>query len=306
MSTVRATRQATEDELLALAEMRVRSFLRHGTTTIEAKTGYGLSPDGERVSLNVLDRVRARTPLRIVPTYLGAHLVPFEYRDEPEQYVRLLLDEMLPQAAGRAVFCDVFCDLGAFTVEQSRRILQRAASLGLRSRLHADELANVGAALLAGEIGAASADHLAHVDDAGMDSMARAGTVATLLPATTFSLASDRYAPARRMLQHGLTLALATDCNPGTCNTENMAIVITLAVLKLKLTAEEAIRAATYGGASSLLLQHEIGSLEVGKRCDAAILDVGKYQEIPYHFGVNHCRAVVVGGRHIDHTLSLE
>jgi imidazolonepropionase len=296
MSTVRTTRAASEDELLHLARARARSFLRHGTTTIEAKTGYGLSPADEEKSLRVLERLQGQTPLGLVPTYLGAHLVPAEYRDDPEAYVRLLLEEMLPRAAGRAAFCDVFCDQGAFTVEQSRSILQRAQELGMVPRLHADELANVGAAHLAAELHAASADHLVHVDDQGMEALARAGTVATLLPGTTFSLASDHYAPARRMIAHGITLALATDCNPGTCYTENMAMVITLALLKLKLTAEEALRAATLGGAYSLRRQDDIGSLEVGKRCDLAVLDAHIYQEIPYHFGVNLVRAVVVGG----------
>ncbi len=296
MSTVLATRAASADELLRLARERAHAFLCHGATTIEAKTGYGLSPDGEEKSLRVLEQMGAATPLRVVGTYLGAHLVPAEYRDDPEGYISLLYDEMLPRAAGRVAFCDVFCDQGAFTVEQSRRILTRARELGMTPRLHADELADVGAARLGAELGAASADHLVYVDDRGMEAMARAGTVATLLPGTTFSLASDHYAPARRMIEHGVTLALATDCNPGTCYTENMAMVITLALLKLKLTAEEAIRAATLGGAYSLRMQDEIGSLEVGKRCDLAILDARTYQEIPYHFGVNLCRAVVVNG----------
>ncbi|HZS92976.1 MAG TPA: imidazolonepropionase [Chloroflexota bacterium] len=297
MSTVNATRAATEDELLALATLRAAAFLRHGTTTIEAKTGYGLSPEAEEKSLRVLERLRERTPLNIVPTYLGAHLVPTEYRQDPEAYVRLLLDEMLPMAAGRVEFCDVFCDQGAFTVEQSRRILRRALDLGMPPRLHADELADVGAAVLAAELGAASADHLVYVEDRGMEAMARAGTVATLLPGTTFSLASDHYAPARRMVEHGLTLALATDCNPGTCYTENMAMVISLAVLKLKLTPEEALHAATMGGAYSLRRQREIGSLEEGKRCDLVVLDARTYHEIPYHFGVNLAHTTVVNGR---------
>ncbi|MDQ2828775.1 MAG: imidazolonepropionase, partial [Chloroflexota bacterium] len=187
MSTVNATRAASEDDLLRLALARADTFLRHGTTTIEAKTGYGLSPEGEDKSLRVLERLQGLTALRIVPTYLGAHLVPADYRTDPEAYVRLLLDTMLPAAAGRARFCDVFCDQGAFTVEQSRRILRRAQDLGMAPRLHADELADVGAARLAAELGAASADHLVHVDDGGMEAMARAGTVATLLPGTTFS-----------------------------------------------------------------------------------------------------------------------
>jgi imidazolonepropionase len=297
MSTVNATRAATEDELLALAQSRADAFLRHGTTTIEAKTGYGLSPQAEEKSLRVLERLREHTPLGIVPTYLGAHLVPAEYRQDPDAYVRLLTEVMLPMAAGRVEFCDVFCDQGAFTVEQSRRILSCALELGMPPRLHADELADVGAAVLAGELGAASADHLVYVEDRGMEAMASAGTVATLLPGTTFSLASDHYAPARRMVEHGLTLALATDCNPGTCYTENMAMVISLAVLKLKLTPEEALRAATLGGAYSLRRQREIGSLEAGKRCDLAVLDARIYQEIPYHFGVNLARTTVVNGR---------
>ena len=255
MSTVlRHARRLARTSCCAWRASGRSAFLRHGTTTIEAKTGYGLSPEGEEKSLRVLERLRDATPLRVVATYLGAHLVPAEYRDDPEAYVRLLLDEMLPQAAGRVAFCDVFCDQGAFTVEQSRRILSRARELGMAPRLHADELADVGAARLAAELGAASADHLVYVDDRGMEAMARAGTVATLLPGTTFSLASDHYAPARRMVEHGVTLALATDCNPGTCYTENMAMVITLALLKLKLTAEEALRAATLGGAYSLRL----------------------------------------------------
>jgi len=204
---------------------------------------------------------------------------------------------MLPAAAGRARFCDVFCDQGAFTVEQSRRILRRALDLGMAPRLHADELADVGAARLAAELGAASADHLVHVDDTGMEAMARAGTVATLLPGTTFSLASEHYAPARRLIEHGVRLALATDCNPGTCYMENMALAVTLAVLKLQLTAEEAIRAATLGGAYSLRMQDEVGSLEVGKRCDLVVLDAMSYQEIPYRVGANLTRIVVVGGR---------
>src|SRR5437588_6152712 len=174
MSTVRATRAASEDELLHLARARAQSFLRHGTTTVEAKTGYGLSPADEEKSLRVLERLQGQTPLRLVPTYPGAHLVPVEYRADPEAYVRLLLEEMLPQAAGRAVFCDVFCDQGAFSVDQARRILLRAQELGMMPRLHADELANVGAARLAAELHAASADHLVHVGAHGLAELARA------------------------------------------------------------------------------------------------------------------------------------
>jgi len=299
MSTVHATRAASEDELLGLMRERADSFLRHGTTTIEAKTGYGLSPEAEDKSLRVLERTPMVTALRVVPTYLGAHLVPAEYRADPEAYVRLLCERMLPAAAGRATFCDVFCDRGAFTVEQSRRILRRALELGMTPRLHADELADVGAASLAAELGAASADHLVHVDEAGMEALTQAGTVATLLPGTTFSLASEHYAPARRLLEHGVRLALATDYNPGTCCSENMGLAISLAVLKLKLTPEEALRAATLGGAYALRLQHEVGSLEAGKACDLVVLDAHSPLEIPYRVGVNLTRAVLVAGMRV-------
>jgi len=299
MSTVHATRAASEHELLRLMRERAESFLRHGTTTIEAKTGYGLSPEAEDKSLRVLERVLVVTALRVVPTYLGAHLVPAEYRADPEAYVRLLCERMLPAAAGRAVFCDVFCDRGAFTVEQSRRILLRAMELGMTPRLHADELADVGAARLAAELGAASADHLVHVDEAGMEALARASTVATLLPGTTFSLASEHYAPARRLLERGVRLALATDYNPGTCCSENMGLAISLAVLKLKLTPEEALRAATLGGAYALRMEREVGSLEAGKACDLVVLDAQSPLEIPYRVGVNLTRAVLVAGKRV-------
>jgi imidazolonepropionase len=296
LSTVAATRAASDDELLESVRARADMFLAYGTTTFEAKTGYGLSTRDELRSLEIIRRLGDSHPCRIVPTFLGAHAVPAEYRGDPEAYVDLVTDQMLPAAASMAVFCDVFCDQGAFSVEQSRRILQRGAALGLIPRLHADELAAIGAAELAAELGAASADHLIRVTPTGIEALARAGVVATLLPGTSFCLAHGQHAPARALVDGGAGIALASDCNPGTCFSENMQLAITFACVNLRLTVEEAVRAATLGGAQALRLQDEVGSLEAGKRADLLLLSARSYQEVPYHFGVNLVRTVVVGG----------
>ena len=296
LSTVAATRAASDDALLENLRVRADTFLAYGTTTFEAKTGYGLSTRDELRSLEIIHRLAERHPCRIVPTFLGAHAVPAEYRRDPDAYVDLVVDEMLPTVASLADFCDVFCDQGAFTVKQSRRILQRGATLGLIPRLHADELAAIGAAELAAELGAASADHLIKVTPAGIEALARAGVVATLLPGTSFCLAHGRHAPGRALVDEGATIALASDCNPGTCFSENMQLAITFACVNLRLSVEEAVRAATLGGAQALRLQDEVGSLEVGKRADLLLLKTHSYQEVPYHFGVNLVQTVVIGG----------
>ena len=297
MSTVLATRAASEDDLLRLARERAQAFLRHGTTTIEAKTGYGLSPDGEEKSLRVLERLREATPLRVVGTYLGAHLVPAEYRDDPERYMRLLLDEMLPQAAGRVAFCDVFCDQGAFTVEQSRRILTPRPRAGHGRR---------------------------GCTPTNWPTSGRRGWAPSWAPPrpTTWSTSTTwawrrwrgpgpwpRCFPAPRSAwpptttpRRGAWSSTASRWRwpptaiPAPATPRTWPWSSPWPLLKLKLTAEEALRAATLGGAYSLRLQDQVGSLEVGKRCDLAILDARTYQEIPYHFGVNLCRAVVLDG----------
>ena len=297
LSTVAATRAAADESLYDNLLARADTFLRYGTTTFEAKTGYGLSTRDELRSLQAIDRLSRTHPARVVPTFLGAHAIPAEFRADPDRYVDLVVDEMLPAAAGLARFCDVFCDQGAFTVEQSRRILMRGMELGLKPRLHADELAAIGAAELAAELGAASADHLIEVTPTGIEALARAGVVATLLPGTSFSLAHGHYAPARALIEGGATVALATDCNPGTCFSENMQLAITFACVQLRLSVEEALRAATLGGARALCLQDDIGSLAPGKQADLVVLDARHYRELPYHFGINLALAVVSRGR---------
>jgi imidazolonepropionase len=296
LSTVRATRAADDATLIANLRARADTFLRYGTITFEAKTGYGLTVEDELRSLTVIARVNRDHPATLIPTFLGAHVVPAEYRAAPDVYVDLVVDGMLPAVTPLARFCDVFCDQGAFSVAQSRRILERAAALGLGLRLHADELAAIGAAELAAALGAASADHLIQVTPRGIEALARAGVIATLLPGTSFSLAHGHHAPARSLIAGGVEIALATDCNPGTCFSENMQLVLTFACVNLRLSVEEALRAATLGGARALRVEHEVGSLEVGKRADLVVLDAQDYRELPYHFGVNLARWVVAAG----------
>ncbi len=291
-STVRATRAATLDRLSALTARRLDSFLRHGTTTLEAKTGYGLSLEHERRTLRA---AKVPHPVRRVHTVLAAHATPEEYAGRDEEYLDLVCGEILPALADEAQYVDVFCDRGAFTVRQARRVLAAGAALGLGVKLHAEELAHTGGARLAAELRAVSADHLVHATAADAAALAAAGTSAVLLPGTSYTLGLP-YAPARTLLDAGVSVALATDFNPGTCYCENLQQVISLACQQLRLTPDEALYAATMGGARALGLQDECGSLEVGKRCDAIVLDAERHEELPYHFGVNLVTAVIVGG----------
>jgi imidazolonepropionase len=304
-SSVRQLRAATMDQLVERTERFFRMFLAHGTTTIEAKTGYGLSMEDEWKSLKTLALTRTRQRLEIIPTFLGAHAIPEEYRDSREAYVRLLCDEMIPKAAQEnlADFCDVFCDSGYFTVEEARSILLAAKNAGLGMRIHADELGPTGGAKLAAELGARSADHLEWIDRADIEALAKSGTVATLLPGTAFNLGLPHYAPARNLIEAGVPVALATDFNPGSCFNLNMQIILTIACSQMKMTPAEAITAATINGAYSLGISNRIGSLEEGKQADIVLMDVADYREIPYFFGVNHCVAVIKKGNVIINRL---
>ncbi len=291
-STVRATRAATEEQLAASAARRLDSFLRHGTTTLEAKTGYGLTLEDERKQLAA---AKVPHPLRRVHTVLAAHLTPEEYAGRDDEYITLVCDEILPALAGQAEFVDVFCDEGAFTVAQARRVLAAGRALGYRLKMHAEELAHTGGTALAASLGAVSADHLIHIDGEDIAALKEAGTVAVLLPGTSYTLHTT-YAPAKELLAAGVTIALATDFNPGSCYSENLQMAISLACQEDRLTPAEALRAATLGGAAALGLQHEVGSLEPGKRCDLLVLDSSTHQELPYHWGVNLVTGVIAGG----------
>jgi imidazolonepropionase len=292
-STVRATRAASEDELVANILARTQTMVRYGTTTAEVKSGYGLNVDDELKQLRAI--ARAKSPIRLVPTCLAAHDFPPERRGDPS-YVDEIVERILPAAVPHAVFCDAFVERGVFTREQGERVLRAGMALGLIPRLHADELSDTDGAALAASLGAASADHLMHVSDRGVSALAASDTVANLLPGTSFFLMSDRYAPARRLLDAGAIVSLSTDCNPGSSMTESILFVIQLAALKMRMTVEEALTAATLHGAYSLRLSSSIGSIEVGKQADLVLLDAPNYLHLVYHFGVNLVRDVFCGG----------
>lgn len=291
-ATVRATREAPLEELERLTRARLDSFLAHGTTTVEAKTGYGLSLEAERKQLAA---ARVEHPVRRVLTLMPAHFVPPEFEGRADEFVAHVCDDILPALRGEAAFVDVFCDEGAFTVAQTRRVFDAARALGFRLKVHAEELAHTGGARLAAEYGCVSADHLIHADGDDLAALRTTGVVAVGLPGTSYTL-HTAYAPLRAFLDAGVTLALATDFNPGTCYCENMQTVISLACQEGRLTPDEALHAATMGGAAALGLQREVGSLEVGKSCDFIVLGAASRHELPYHFGVNLVEGAVVGG----------
>lgn len=294
LSTVEATRAESEDDLYEAAEERVWRMLANGTTTVEIKSGYGLDVATEEKMLRVAARLDESLPIDVVPTFLGAHVVPAEYRANRDAYVDLVCEEMLAACAPLARFCDVFSDEAAFTIDESRRILEAAKSEGLELRVHADQLARVGAAQLAAELLAASADHLDHVTVADLAAMGAAGTVAVLLPAVSFSMRLP-YANGRQIWDSGVTVALATDCNPGTAYVESMTFVIALAALNMGLTPDEAVWAATRGSAQSLRLDDR-GHLVRGAVADVIILDAPTHLHIPYRPDGDLVAAVVKDG----------
>jgi len=299
LSTVRASRAASNETLEAGGLSRLDKMLQVGTTTVEIKSGYGLSVDDEIRTLEVIARLRTLHPMDIVATFLGAHEIPEEFRRDREAYVKLLTESMIPEVSRKrlARFCDVFCEKGVFTVEESERILNCGKQNGLAPKIHAEEFSRSGGSVVAARVGAASADHLRCVEEADIDVLRDAGVIGVLLPGTSFSLALEQYAPARKMIDRGLPVALATDCNPGSSMTESMQIVITLACVEMRMTAAEAITASTINAAFALGCGSECGSLEVGKKGDALILDMEDYRELPYHFGVSNVRHVIKNGR---------
>lgn len=299
LSTVAATREASEEELAANVSARLDRMLAWGTTTAEAKSGYGLSLAAELKQLRAIHRAAAAHPVDVVATLLAAHEFPPEYRHDRDAYVDLVCREITPEAAaaGLARFCDVFCERGVYTVEQSRRVLEAGAAHGLVPRLHADEFVDSGGAALAAELGAASADHLVAVSEAGIAAMAQAGVMAVLLPGVSFFLMQDAYAPARRLVEAGVAVALATDCNPGSSHTEALPFIAWLGVFRLRLAVEEVLTAVTLNPACCLGLGGEVGSIEVGKKADLVLLDAPNLFHLAYHFGVNPVAAVVKAGR---------
>ena len=304
-SSVRSTRAASEDDLEANILARTKTMARYGTTTAEAKSGYGLNKSDELKQLRAIRSAASQSAVRLVSTCLAAHEFPPESRGSEaarEGWVATIIGEILPDVASErlATFCDVFIERGVFSRDQGERILRAASAHGMVPRVHADELSDTDGASLAAELDAASADHLMYISDRGIQALARSNTVANLLPATSFFLMSDRYAPARRLIDAGAIVSLSTDCNPGTSMTESMQTAIQLATLQMKMTVEESITAATLNGAQSLRLATESGSIETGKRADFMLIDAPNYLHLVYHFGVNLVTHVYRDGRRVS------
>ena len=298
LKTVRETRQATENELTYNCKRTLDIMLEHGTTTVEAKSGYGLTIKDESKCLRVIQQVHKAHAVDLVPTFLGAHAIPLEYEGKTEDYVNLVVKGMIPSVAGArlAEFCDVFCEDGVFTIEQARRILRAGVKSGLKPKLHADELTPFGGAELAAEVGAVSAEHLLYASDAGLKMMSERGVIAVLLPAASFTLMTQRYADARNMIELGVPVALGTDFNPG-CWVESQQLVIAMACRQLRLTPAEALTASTLNAAHAVNRAAEVGSLEKGKKADVLILDAPNHSFLGYRFGTNLVSKVFKEGK---------
>ncbi|MGB9667253.1 MAG: imidazolonepropionase [Candidatus Cryosericum sp.] len=298
VKTVRATRMASEEKLQEILKRNIFKLSRYGTTTAEIKSGYGLNTEEEIKLLRVIKEVALETDILIIPTLLGAHVVPPEYVSRRHKYVELVARDMVPMVHENhlATFVDVYVDESAFTPDEAREILKAARDQGMPRKLHADEMADDHGAELAAEMGCVSADHLIWTNEKGMKAMAKEGVIATLMPGTVLSLGHTKFADARAFIEHGVPVALATDYNPGTCMCPNMLLVMALGVLHMKMTAEEVMVAATINGAAAVGRAGDTGSLRPGKDADLLVLDIDTYRELPYRFGENFVRYVVAGG----------
>ncbi|WP_442950657.1 imidazolonepropionase [Paenibacillus sp. FJAT-27812] len=292
------TRQASEEQLFEESKKRLDRFLQYGVTTLEAKSGYGLTISDELKQLRAARKLNESHAIDIVSTFMGAHAVPLEYKSDPEAYIKIVIEQMLPAVAEQklAVFCDVFCEHGVFTVDQSERILEAGKKLGLIPKIHADEIVTFGGAELAAKVGAISADHLLKASDEGIARMAEAGVIAVLLPGTAFFLMEEP-ADARKMIEAGVPVALATDRNPGSCPTESLPLIMNFACLNMKMTPAEVLTASTINAAHAIGLAKEIGSIEAGKKADLVIYDAPNYLFIQYNFGVNLVDTVIKNGK---------
>ena len=294
-STVNKTRKANVKELVALGLSRLDEMLLNGTTTVEAKSGYGLNPEDEIKCLKVIEELNKQHVVDVVPTFLGAHAIPSEFKNNPDKYVDLIIKNMLPKTRNLAEFCDVFCEKNVFTIEQARKILDEGKKFGLIPKMHADEIYRTGGAELASETGCVSADHLLRASDKGIKKMAEKGVIGVLLPGTSFTT-MEKYADARKYINYGLPVALASDFNPN-CWVNNMGFIIALACYNMKMTPAEAISASTINAAFAIGKEKEIGSLEVGKKADILILNVPNYESIPYKLGMNIVDTVIKNGK---------
>ncbi|MGX1983983.1 imidazolonepropionase [Thermolongibacillus altinsuensis] len=298
LSTVRATRAASEEELFEKAKFHLDRMLSYGVTTVEAKSGYGLNEETELKQLRVVQRLQQEHPIDLVSTFLGAHAIPPEHKDNPDEFLERMAALLHTiQKEELAEFVDIFCETGVFTVEQSRAFLQAAKSLGFAVKIHADEIEPLGGTELAVELGAVSGDHLVGASDVGIAQLAKSNTIAVLLPGTSFYLAKEKYARAREMIEAGASVALATDFNPGSSPTENLQLIMSLAALKLNMTPEEIWHAVTVNAAYAINRGEEAGRIAIGRKADIVIWDAPNYAYVPYHYGVNHVHMVLKEGK---------
>jgi len=298
-SSVRDLRATSKEIIMEKTRKRLDRLLKHGVTTAEAKSGYGLTTESELMQLEIIKELNSSHPLDLVPTFLGAHEVPDEYQSDRQKYIEIIINEMLPVVAQRklAEFCDIFCEENVYNISESNKIQTAARKLGLKLKFHADELKSSGGAELAASLKATSADHLVYISESGIKALAEAGTVATLLPGTSFSLRSKQYAPARRLIEAGAIVALATDCNPGSSYSEHFPFMASLAALNMRLTAAEAISAMTVNAACAVGREKSAGRLERGLPADIVIWDMADYRELPYHYAVNLVTHVIKAGK---------
>lgn len=298
-NSVKRLREASDEKLYQNLRKFIGEFIRYGTTTIEAKSGYGLDLDNEIRMLKIFRRVSEEGPIDIIPTFLGAHAIPDEYLEYREGYIRLIINEMLPviKREKLAAFCDVFCEKGYFTPHESSRILREAKKAGLKLKIHADQLSDSSGAMVAAELKTVSADHLDFISEKSIKALKKAGVIATLLPGPIFHLGLKRYPPARRLIDEGIPVALATDFNPGTSPTLNMQMIISLACTQMHMTPAEAICAATINGAYAIDVGDKIGSIEIGKQADIIMMDMHDYRLIPYYYGMTHCSMAIKKGK---------
>ncbi len=298
LKSMRETRKASIKKLVENGLKILDSMMTFGTTTVEVKSGYGLSVDSEIKSLKAASELNKKHPIDVISTFLGAHAIPPEYKNKPDDYVELIISDMIPTISNEnlAEFCDVFCEEGIFSIEQTRKILNAAKDHGMKTQIHIDEIVDTNGASLAAELKAIQTGHLLKSNEEGLKAMAKAGVIATLLPGTPFCLMLKEYAPARKMIDLGIPIALATDLNPN-CWTESMQMIITLACYNMKMSPAEALCAATINAACALQREQQIGSLEVGKKADILIFDVPNYQFLPYRFGVNLISTVIKNGK---------
>jgi imidazolonepropionase len=297
LTTVKGTREATIEELVETGRKIALNAIKHGTTAFEMKSGYGLSTESEIKLLEAIKQLRNELPVHISSTFLGAHDFPPEFRNNHDGYIDLICNEMIPLVKEKklAEFCDAFIDKGYYSLEEGERVLKSGLEHGLKLKVHCDELADFGSTKLATNLGAVSADHLLFVSDEGINALKQSGTVATLLPGTAYFIRMP-YAPARKLIDSGCIVALATDCNPGSCFTENMQMILSFAVINMNMSAEEALTAATLNGAAAICQSDKMGSLEVGKLANFIIADVPSYTDLFYHFGINHVEETWVNG----------